>query len=123
MGPLSFRDFVGEKAATVGVDLQAAFQRRDGTLVAGRPFADAAGDADAGNRFGPRQIRAESCLIRPYNMATGAAPFVPPLPGLDDAYKKLLSISGLLDAVNGKLGTGGIVVANSLLLRRFRPTS
>lgn len=29
----------------------------------------------AGARFGPRQIRAESSLIRPYNMATGAAPF------------------------------------------------
>jgi len=29
----------------------------------------------AGARFGPRQIRAESCLIRPYNMATRAAPF------------------------------------------------
>lgn len=28
-----------------------------------------------GTRFGPRQIRTESCLIRPYNMATGAAPF------------------------------------------------
>lgn len=28
-----------------------------------------------GARFGPRQIRAESCLLRPYNMATGAAPF------------------------------------------------
>lgn len=28
-----------------------------------------------GTRFGPRQIRAESTLIRPYNMATGAAPF------------------------------------------------
>ncbi len=28
-----------------------------------------------GTRFGPRQIRAESALIRPYNMATGAAPF------------------------------------------------
>lgn len=28
-----------------------------------------------GARFGPREIRAESCLIRPYNMATGAAPF------------------------------------------------
>ena len=28
-----------------------------------------------GARFGPRQIRAESSLIRPYNMATGAAPF------------------------------------------------
>ncbi|MEI7968908.1 MAG: agmatinase [Betaproteobacteria bacterium] len=29
----------------------------------------------AGARHGPRAIRAESCLIRPYNMATGAAPF------------------------------------------------
>ena len=28
----------------------------------------------AGARFGPRQIRAESALLRPYNMATGAAP-------------------------------------------------
>jgi len=29
----------------------------------------------AGTRFGPRQIRAESLLIRPYNMYTRAAPF------------------------------------------------
>lgn len=29
----------------------------------------------SGTRFGPRQIRAESVLIRPYNLATGAAPF------------------------------------------------
>ena len=29
----------------------------------------------AGARFGPREIRAESCLLRPYNMETGAAPF------------------------------------------------
>ena len=28
-----------------------------------------------GSRFGPRQIRAESTPIRPYNMATRAAPF------------------------------------------------
>lgn len=28
-----------------------------------------------GTRFGPRQIRAESSMIRPYNMATRAAPF------------------------------------------------
>ncbi len=28
-----------------------------------------------GARFGPRQIRAESAMLRPYNMATGAAPF------------------------------------------------
>ncbi len=29
----------------------------------------------AGTRHGPRQIRAESVMLRPYNMATGAAPF------------------------------------------------
>ncbi|HEX2527008.1 MAG TPA: agmatinase [Geminicoccus sp.] len=29
----------------------------------------------AGTRFGPRQIRQESTMIRPYNMATRAAPF------------------------------------------------
>ena len=28
-----------------------------------------------GTRFGPRAIRAESCLLRPYNISTGAAPF------------------------------------------------
>lgn len=29
----------------------------------------------SGTRFGPKQIRAESAMIRPYNMANGAAPF------------------------------------------------
>jgi guanidinobutyrase len=29
----------------------------------------------SGTRYGPRQIRAESCFVRPYNMATRAAPF------------------------------------------------
>ncbi|MEE4236768.1 MAG: agmatinase [Anderseniella sp.] len=29
----------------------------------------------SGTRHGPRQIRAESCMLRPYNMASGAAPF------------------------------------------------
>jgi len=29
----------------------------------------------SGSRFGPRQIRTESVLLRPYNMATRAAPF------------------------------------------------
>ena len=29
----------------------------------------------SGTRHGPRQTRAESCMLRPYNMATGAAPF------------------------------------------------
>ncbi|QTD45662.1 agmatinase [Ottowia testudinis] len=54
------------------------------------PLADSAAGLDAaligvpldtgtshrpGARFGPRAIRAESALLRPYNMATGAAPF------------------------------------------------
>ena len=54
------------------------------------PIADSAKDIDVaivgvpldigtsnrnGTRFGPRQIRTESVLVRPYNMATGAAPF------------------------------------------------
>jgi guanidinobutyrase len=29
----------------------------------------------SGTRHGPRQIRAESCMLRPFNMATGARPF------------------------------------------------
>ena len=29
----------------------------------------------AGTRMGPRAIRAESVMLRPFNMATGAAPF------------------------------------------------
>lgn len=29
----------------------------------------------SGTRFGPKQIRDQSAMIRPYNMATGAAPF------------------------------------------------
>ena len=29
----------------------------------------------SGTRFGPKAIRAESAMIRPYNLATGAAPF------------------------------------------------
>jgi guanidinobutyrase len=54
------------------------------------PFAESANGLDAGfigvpmdlgttnrggARFGPRQIRTESVLLRPYNMATRAAPF------------------------------------------------
>jgi len=29
----------------------------------------------SGTRMGPRSIRSESCLLRPFNLATGAAPF------------------------------------------------
>ncbi len=41
---------------------------------AGVPF-DLGTSNRVGARFGPRQIRAESTPIRPYNMASGAAPF------------------------------------------------
>lgn len=52
--------------APAPVDLDVAF--------VGVPF-DIGTSNRGGARFGPRQIRAESCLIRPYNMATRAAPF------------------------------------------------
>jgi guanidinobutyrase len=45
----------------------------------------------AGTRFGPRGIRAESVMIRPYNMATGAAPF--------DSLSVAINTFNLLDAV------------------------
>ncbi len=48
---------VGLNAAFIGVPLDIGTSHRPGT------------------RFGPREIRSESSLIRPYNMATGAAPF------------------------------------------------
>lgn len=47
----------GLDAAFIGVPLDIGTSNRSGT------------------RYGPRQIRAESALIRPYNMATRAAPF------------------------------------------------
>ena len=53
-------------AATTAEGLDAAF--------VGVPL-DIGTSNRAGARFGPRQIRAESALLRPYNMATGAAPF------------------------------------------------
>lgn len=47
----------GLDAAFVGIPLDIGTSQRSGT------------------RYGPRYIRAESVMIRPYNMATGAAPF------------------------------------------------
>jgi guanidinobutyrase len=60
----------------------ATFMRLPGTTppaeldvaVVGVPF-DIGTSNRPGARFGPRGIRAESVLIRPYNMATRAAPF------------------------------------------------
>lgn len=53
-----------------------AVEQPDGLDVAfvGIPL-DIGTSQRAGTRYGPRQIRAESVMIRPYNMATGAAPF------------------------------------------------
>lgn len=51
------RDTQGLDACFVGVPLDIGTSNRPGT------------------RFGPRQIRTESVLLRPYNMATRAAPF------------------------------------------------
>ena len=50
-------DASGLDVAIVGVPLDIGTSNRTGT------------------RYGPRQIRAESVLVRPYSMATGAAPF------------------------------------------------
>jgi guanidinobutyrase len=50
-------DFAALDVALVGVPLDIGTSNRNGT------------------RYGPRQIRAESVLVRPYSMATGAAPF------------------------------------------------
>lgn len=53
-----------------------AFASAQGLDVAfyGIPF-DIGTSNRPGARFGPRAIRAESCLLRPYHMATRAAPF------------------------------------------------
>ena len=50
-------DAVGLDIALVGVPLDIGTSNR------------------AGSRFGPREIRGQSVLVRPYGMATGAAPF------------------------------------------------
>ena len=50
-------DATGLDACFVGIPLDIGTSNRSGT------------------RHGPRQIRAESCMLRPYNMGTGAAPF------------------------------------------------
>ncbi|AEF44723.1 agmatinase [Serratia sp. AS12] len=50
-------DAQGLAAAFVGVPLDIGTSNRSGT------------------RYGPRQIRQESVMLRPYNMGTGAAPF------------------------------------------------
>lgn len=51
------KDAAGLNACFVGIPMDIGTSNRSGT------------------RHGPRQIRAESCMLRPYNMATRAAPF------------------------------------------------
>ncbi len=62
-GPASFMRL---PASTPAEDLDVA--------IVGVPF-DIGTSNRPGARFGPRHIRAESVLLRPYNMATRAAPF------------------------------------------------
>ncbi len=63
----------GGHASMMRLPIQKTAAGLDACFV-GVPF-DIGTSNRAGARFGPRQIRAESCLIRPYNMATRAAPF------------------------------------------------
>jgi guanidinobutyrase len=63
----------GGPATMMRLPAQADAARLDACFV-GVPF-DVGASNRAGARFGPRQIRAESSLLRPYNMATRAAPF------------------------------------------------
>lgn len=58
-----------------------------------------------GARFGPRQIRAESVLVRPYGMATGAAPF--------DSFQ----VGDLGDVA---LNTFNLIESISIIERHFR---
>jgi guanidinobutyrase len=51
----------------------------------------------SGTRYGPRSIRAESVMIRPYNMATGAAPF--DRLSIADAGDIAINTYSLLDSV------------------------
>jgi guanidinobutyrase len=89
-------------AATAAAGLDAAF--------IGVPL-DIGTSNRAGARFGPRQMRAESALLRPYNMATGAAPF-DSLQGADlgDVPINTYSIAKSLDIIGAfydtVLGTG-----------------
>jgi guanidinobutyrase len=64
-----------------------------------------------GARFGPRQIRAESALLRPYNMATGAAPFdALQVADLGDVPINTYSIAKSLDIIRAFYGA--VLAAN-----------
>lgn len=63
----------GGIATMMRLPVEPDVSRLDACFV-GVPF-DLGTSNRTGTRFGPRQIRAESALLRPYNMATRAAPF------------------------------------------------
>ncbi len=63
----------GGPATMMRLPTQDSAEGLDACFV-GVPF-DVGTSNRAGARFGPRAIRAESCLLRPYNMETMAAPF------------------------------------------------
>ena len=53
-----------------------------------------------GTRFGPRQIRSESVMVRPYGMATGAAPFDSfQVADIGDAALNSFSLSKSIDII------------------------
>ena len=60
-------------ATMMRLPFQATSEGLDACFV-GVPF-DLGTSNRSGARFGPRQVRSESVLLRPYNMATRAAPF------------------------------------------------
>lgn len=67
----------------------------------------------SGARFGPREIRAESCLLRPYNMATRAAPFDSLVVGdAGDVALNTFNLAASLDIITSHYetvcGTGAI---------------
>lgn len=63
----------GGPATMMRLPSQGSAEGLDACFV-GVPF-DLGSSHRSGTRFGPRQIRAESSLLRPYNMGTRAAPF------------------------------------------------
>ena len=63
----------GGPATMMRLPTQATAEGLDACFV-GVPM-DIGASNRAGTRHGPRAIRAESCMLRPFNMGTGAAPF------------------------------------------------
>lgn len=86
----------------------------------------------SGTRFGPRQIRAESSLLRPYNMGTGAAPFdvmkvadlgdiaINPYNLLDSLVRIEQALDQILDCDCKPLALGGDHSLTLAILRAMR---